>query len=130
MSRKGRDITEAELGILQELWRRESATIRELMGVLYPDGGNSSYATVQKLLERLEAKGHVERDRAAGAHIFRPATRREDLIDRRLAEMADALCEGSLAPLITRLVERSDLDDEALEQLRGLIDRLDRKSDR
>jgi predicted transcriptional regulator len=127
MARRGQDITEAELGILRDLWRQGPATIRSLTDVLYPDGGTSAYATVQKLLERLETKGHVSRQRGEGPHVFHPVTQREDLIDRRLSEMAETLCGGSLAPLITRLVERSEPGDVDLEALRALLARLDEK---
>jgi BlaI family penicillinase repressor len=125
MARRGQDITDAELGILRDLWRQGSATIRSLTDVLYPDGGTSAYATVQKLLERLETKGHVSRQRGNGPHVFHPVTQREDLIDRRLSEMAETLCGGSVAPLITRLVERSEPGDVDLEALRALLARLD-----
>ena len=40
---------------------------------VYPRGGASAYATVQKLLERLEDKECVRRDRSAMAHVFRAA---------------------------------------------------------
>ena len=39
----------------------DSAAIRDLRDALYPEGGNSKFATVQKLLARLAAKGLVER---------------------------------------------------------------------
>jgi len=125
MARRGQDITDAELGILRQLWEQSPATIRQLTDVLYPGGGTSAYATVQKLLERLESKGHVGRERGSGAHVFRPLTDREGLIDRRLTDMAESLCEGSFAPLLSRLVEQSTLGDDELGQLRALIDRLD-----
>jgi predicted transcriptional regulator len=129
MARRGQDITDAELGILRDLWRQGPTTIRSLTDVLYPDGGTSAYATVQKLLERLETKGHVTRQRGEGPHVFHPLTQREDLIDRRLSEMAETLCGGSLAPLITRLVERSEPGDIDLEALRALLARLDAEQD-
>src|SRR5262249_10192887 len=57
MARTPPDVTDAELAVLQVLWDRGPATIRELTPLLYPDVTDASYATVQKLLERLEAKG-------------------------------------------------------------------------
>jgi hypothetical protein len=59
MGRKPRDVTDAELAILQVLWDRGSATIRALTDARYPPGGPSDYATVKKLLARLESKGIV-----------------------------------------------------------------------
>ena len=61
MAGRPRDVTDAELDVLRALWDDGKATIRVLTDRLYPSGGTSEYATVQKLLERLEAKGHVAR---------------------------------------------------------------------
>ncbi len=118
-----RDVTDAELAVLHLLWERGQATIRELTDELYPRGGASEYATVQKLLERLEAKGHVARDDSERAHRFRPSVNRARLVALRLQETADRLYDGSLSPLLTHLVEEADLSDEDLEQLRALIRR-------
>jgi BlaI family transcriptional regulator, penicillinase repressor len=122
------DVTEAELAVLQALWDRESATIRQLTDLLYPDGSEVHYATVQKLLERLESKEHVERDRSGHAHRFRPLTGRDDLVSRRLRAMAEQLCGGLMAPLLTHLVRAEALTARERQELRTLIDELDRKN--
>jgi BlaI family transcriptional regulator, penicillinase repressor len=127
MARSSQDVTDAELAVLQVLWDRGSATIRQLTDELYAGGGASAYATVQKLLERLEVKGCVRRDRAAGVHVFAAAIDRDDLIGRRLQEMAESLCGGSLTPLLTHLVRAERLSAKDRQSLRALIDQLDRR---
>jgi predicted transcriptional regulator len=122
------DITETELAILQALWDRSPATIRQLTDALYPKGGASHYATVQKLLERLEAKGFVDRDRSAAVHTFSAVLGRDELISRRLQSMAEKLCGGSLATLLTQLVTARPLTPEELTALRSLIDKLEASS--
>jgi BlaI family penicillinase repressor len=114
-------LTEAELAVLEPLWRDGPQTIRQLTAALYPRQAVSDYATVQKLLERLEAKGCVSRDRSAPAHVFRPAIAREDLIDTQLAEIADRLCDGSLVPVLHQLVRRVALKKEDREELQKLL---------
>jgi BlaI family penicillinase repressor len=128
MSRTSQDVTEAELSLLQALWDGGSATIRQLVGAVYGDGGSSSYATVQKLLDRLEAKGFVARDRGGSVHVFRARVGREELIRRRLRAVADTLCGGSLAPLLTHLVKGERLSKGERDELRTLIEELDRPS--
>ena len=59
MARAPRDVTDAELAVLLELWGRGPSSRRQLAEALYPRGGTAAYTTVQKLLERLEAKGYV-----------------------------------------------------------------------
>ena len=122
-----RDVTEAELAVLRELWEHGAATIRDLTDRLYPAGGTSAYATVQKLLERLEGKGCVGRDRKAVPHVFVATIERQALIAQRLEALAQDLCEGSLTPLLTNLVEHRRLTQAERQTLRDLVDQLDTK---
>ena len=80
MSQRNQDVTEAELAVLQCLWDAGPATIRQLVEGVYQQGGASVYATVQKLLDRLEAKGCVQRDRGGPVHVFQAAINRDELI--------------------------------------------------
>ncbi len=125
MARKPRDVTDAELSILQVLWDRGEATVRDLVDELYPSGTPSDLATVQKLLKRLEDKGCLGRNRSAWPHRFRPAIQRDELIVRRLQTTAADLCAGSLAPLLTHLVKSQQLTTEDRSVLRDLLDELD-----
>ena len=125
MARKPQDVTDAELDVLTALWDGGPATIRKLTDRLYPSGGVAQYATVQKLLERLESKGYVRRDRSASVHVFAATVAREDLIGRRLKAIADKLCGGSLTPLLSHLVQNERLSPTDRKALRDLIDRLD-----
>jgi predicted transcriptional regulator len=128
MARTPQDITDAELAILEVLWDHGPATIRHLTASLYPDGGPAQYATVQKLLERLEAKAGVRRDRSGQVHVFRAAIDRDELIGRRLRAVADRLCGGSLTPLLTHLVQATQLTPRQRRELRELIEQLDREN--
>jgi predicted transcriptional regulator len=127
MARTPRDVTERELAVLQALWDAGPTTIRRLTDALYPGGGATHYATVQKLLDRLEAKGCVRRDRAETAHKFTAVIGRDELIGRRLRDMADTLCGGSLTPLLTHLMRTRRLTADERRELRLLIDDLDRE---
>jgi predicted transcriptional regulator len=127
MNRGQTDVTDAELALLQALWDRGPLTIRQLVERVYAQEGTSVYATVQKLLDRLEAKGCVVRDRSGAVHVFEAAIGRDELIGRRLRAVADALCGGSLTPLLTQLVQGAEMTDKDRRELRSLIDRLDRK---
>ncbi len=124
MARAPQDVTEAELALLRVLWDRGPSTIRQLTEVVYGPGDASSYATVQKLLDRLESKACVRRERG-GVHIFRAAIDRDELIGRRLRAVADTLCGGSMAPLLTHLVRAERLSDAEMQALRALIERND-----
>ena len=94
MARTPQDVTDAELAILQVLWDEGPATIRRLTDVLYPGGTAAQYGTVQKLLERLEGKGCVSRDRTPWPHVVTAA------IDRARGELEDRLGFGDFVHFI------------------------------
>src|SRR4051812_22281297 len=121
MPRASRDVTDAELAVLQALWDGGPADRRRLAERLYPGGGPASYTTVQKLLERLQAKGCVAPHPGPGPRAFAAAITRDDLIARRLKDMADTLCDGSLAPLLTNLVRARPVTAAELQELHDLI---------
>jgi BlaI family penicillinase repressor len=120
-----RNVTDAELEVLKLLWDRGPSTIRQLADQLYPEGKTAHYATVQKLLERLEGKSHVQKRLDGRVNIYRAEVDRQDLIVDRLRETANRLCEGSLTPLLTQLVGRADLSRSEIAQLRELVEQLD-----
>lgn len=120
---KSVDVSDAELAVLEVLWKKGQSTIRTITDALYPETSTSYYATVQKLLDRLEKKSIVQRDRSGFAHTFRPLIKRENLIDERLQEVARKLCGGSLTPLLVHLVGAAPLSDKERRLLRELIDR-------
>ena len=62
--------------------------------------------------------------------MFRAAVDREELIGRRLRAVADSLCGGSLSPLLSHLVEDRGLSEAERRELRGLIEKLDRRRSR
>jgi predicted transcriptional regulator len=130
MPRTPQDVTETELAVMEALWANGGAmTIRRLAEVLYADSGTTYYATVQKLLERLEEKNCVRRDRTESPHTFAAAVTRSELIGRRLQVVARQMCGGSLTPLLTHLVQARSMTARQRRELRDLIDELDENRD-
>jgi predicted transcriptional regulator len=117
-------ITDAELSILQVLWERGEATTRQITAALYDEMTDPKMATVQKLTERLEAKGAVARDRSERAHRFRPLVSHEQFLRSRLQTLADRLCDGALVPLVTTLLRSKGISRREREQLRKLASNL------
>lgn len=124
MTRKARDVTEAELAVLQALWSRGLQTIRELAAVLDAPHQDVYYATVKKLLERLEAKGFVRRQPQGIAYRYEATVGRDELVGQRLRVIAESLCDGSVTPLLTQLAQHERLTKKQQAALMALIDEL------
>lgn len=125
MAKPSKDVTAAELAIMEQLWQHESATLKNLSLWLYGSSSPSDIATVQKLIARLEAKECVSRDRDVWPHQFRATIAREDLISKRLQATADELCDGTMSTLLTHLVKSAKFDVRQRRRLRKLLDDLE-----
>jgi BlaI family penicillinase repressor len=114
--------TDAELAILKLLWEREPLTAREIREELYPEGSPSDQATVQKLVQRLEQKQLVARDRRSFAHSFRATITREELAGNQLEALAEKLTDGSLVPFLLHAVSAKKLSAIERNEIRRLLD--------
>ena len=117
-------ITDGELSILEVIWDQQNPTSRDIADAIYDSVSDSKLASAQKMLERLEAKSYVRRDRSERAHRFVAAVSRDDYLRGRLKELADRHCEGALAPLVTTLLRSKGFSKKNGEQLRRLIDEI------
>jgi predicted transcriptional regulator len=124
MTGKPSDVTEAELGVLQVLWNQGARTIREVAAVLDAANQDVYYATVKKLLERLEAKGFVRREPQGIAYLYEATVGRDELVGQRLRTISDSLCDGSVTPLLTQLAQHERLSRKQQAALMALINEL------
>lgn len=123
-------LANAELAIMDLLWRNDRMTARQIRETLYPDETRSQHGTIQRLLQRLEDKGYILRDRSLNIHFFTARISRRDYAGRQLESLASKLTGGSFAPLITHLVERNKLSGKDLEQIRAILDESRNKGDK
>ena len=130
MGRRPQDVTEAELAVLKVLWESGPATIRQITEQLYPRGSDSDYATVKKLLSRLEQKRCVRKNRRRIPHQFTATLSLSDLVGRRLQLLADHLCGGSPAPLLMHLLEGKGISAKQRQELRQLIEEYSKQAGR
>jgi BlaI family penicillinase repressor len=116
-------LSEAEREVLKALWEHGPGTVRQVNELLGGRGRRRAYTTVLTLLQRLLAKGYAAAGPGpGGAYVFRATVSRAELVEQRLRDTADELCDGSAAPLLLALVEGNHFSAEELMRLRRLID--------
>jgi predicted transcriptional regulator len=121
MAKTAPHATEAEFSVLAALWETGGQSARELTERLYPSCTAADVATVQKLVQRLEAKGLVLRDRGGRVYRFSAAIPRNQFAGQQLSQLAEKLSGGSLTPLLVHLVENKRLSRAELDELRALF---------
>ena len=112
----------AELAVMEVLWRKGRVTGRQIIDRLYADAPKPQHGTVQRLLQRLAAKGFLVRDRSLGISVFSPAIGRDTYASAQLESLANRLTQGSLVPMITRLVADNKLSQAEIEKLHRILE--------
>lgn len=115
-------VTNAELAIMELLWESVHLTARQIRESLYSDSKKAQHGTVQRLLQSLEDKGFVHRDKSLGVHLFSATVGREAYGGRQLESLAEKLTGGSIAPILTHLLDEKKLDKAEIKRLRKLLD--------
>lgn len=128
MKRRAQDITETELSVLRLLWDEGPLAARAITEALYPSCSESEVGTVHSLLQRLEKKQFVIRERGIRPHLFSADVTREEFAGRQLKELASRVTGGSLSAFLTHLVDDDSVSNEELKELRRLIDQRTRSS--
>jgi predicted transcriptional regulator len=120
-------VTDAELAILKLVWARQPLSAGAIRRELYPAGTPSDHGTVQKLLQRLESKAILDRDRSAWPHTFRAKITQEQFAGSQLDILAAKLTDGSLVPFILHAVSSKRLSRGEQEEILQLLERHKKK---
>jgi len=118
-------LTKLELQILEALWAREKASIREIQEA-FPEP-HPAYTTIQTTVYRLEGKRAVRRVRKIGnAHIFEPSVPR-DVARLRLLDEILSFFGGRAQPMMAQLAEAGKLTRDDVRELEKTIEQLEQR---
>ncbi|MEO6230356.1 MAG: BlaI/MecI/CopY family transcriptional regulator [Ferruginibacter sp.] len=115
--------TESELEILQVLWTRNLATVREVHEELLKSK-DAGYTTTLKLMQIMFEKGLVTRDSSSKIHIYKPVVTRENTQKLFLNRMIDSLFSGSSAQLVMQALGNHNSSKEELEEIRNYLNNI------
>jgi predicted transcriptional regulator len=118
--------TESELEILNVLWKKGLATVREVHEELaaLKDAG---YTTTLKLMQIMNEKGLVKRDDSMRTHVYQAAVSKEKTQKHLLGKMIDSLFGGSSTQLVIQALGENKATVEDLEKIQAMIDSLKNK---
>jgi BlaI family transcriptional regulator, penicillinase repressor len=119
-------LTKLDLKIMEALWARGKASIREIQEV-FPEKDRPAYTTIQTTVYRLEGKKAVRRVRKVGNfHIFEAAVSR-NAAQRRLIDDLLALFGGRTQLVMAHLIESGRLTLEDVKEAEKVLRKLARK---
>src|SRR5437762_3128657 len=116
--------TEAELAILQVLWRRGPCTVRQVHEELNRDK-TSAYTTTLKLLQIMAGKDLVRRDESERTHVYRAAVSEEKTQRGLVDDLLQRAFAGSAQKLVMQALAHKKATPEELAAIRKLLDELE-----
>jgi len=103
------------------VWRRRTATVREVYEDLR-ETRRIAYTTVMTMMNVLESKGYLKKEKADRAYRYRPARPERTVISSMVREFVNRVFDGAPRPLLLHLVKDGRLSDAEREELLRLID--------
>jgi predicted transcriptional regulator len=115
-----------EMQIMNVLWERGPATVREVLEAL-PTRPVPAYTTVLTMLRVMQEKGFVGRDESGRAHVYYPAVRERQVKRNLVRDLVRTAFRGSPEALLMRLLEDEKLSGDELARIQQVIERKSRE---
>jgi predicted transcriptional regulator len=115
--------TESELEILQVLWDKGTASVREVHEELLKTK-EAGYTTTLKLMQIMHEKGIVKRDDSIKTHIYQATVSKEKTQKHLVGKMIDTLFGGSTTQLVIQALGNHKASPDELEKIQKMIDDL------
>ncbi len=122
MSRKKvKKPTEAELEILEILWRRQPASVRQVHEELAGKRA-TGYTTTLKLMQIMAEKGMVTRDTSRRTHLYTAVLSREEVQDSMLKKLLGGVFRGASGRLAMQLLGHDKPGKEEIQKIKALLE--------
>lgn len=116
--------TDAELEILNVLWRRGPSTVREVHEALL-ENKETGYTTVLKLMQIMAEKGLVSRDETDRRHVYEAERAQDEMQRQLLSDLLDRAFNGSATKLVQQALSSKRASKEELAEIRRMLDELE-----
>ena len=113
-------LTEHELEIMQIVWQRPTATVRDVYEELLKRR-KVAYTTVMTMMGILEEKGFLKKSQGEKAYVYRPAQPKSKVMGSMVNDFVGRVFEGSAKPLLVHLVENKHLSQKELDEIARLM---------
>ncbi len=118
-------LTEAELRIMEVLWRKGSGTVQQVLDWL-PE--NLAYNSVLTTIRILEKKGHVKHVKDGRAHVYAPVIGREEATRSEIRHLMSRFFRNSREELLLNILRDEEVDAAELKRLRAMLDQHDARN--
>lgn len=114
-------LSEAEWKVMNALWRRNPACVRDVMEEL-PDQNTWAYTTVKTMLNRLAEKGVLGVEKKANTSYYQPLVTRRQARRSAVRSLMDRAFDGAFGPLMAFLIDDQELSVQDRARLQDLLE--------
>jgi BlaI family transcriptional regulator, penicillinase repressor len=114
-------LTAQELPIMKVVWRLGAATVRDVYQTLLEER-HIAYTTVMTMMNILETKGYLKKEKHDRAYRYRPARPERAVITSMVREFVSRVFDGASRPLLVHLVKDGRLTAAEKQELMRLIE--------
>lgn len=123
MATDGIRFTDRQLDIMNILWDRGSATVREAKEALEEKSGEDlAYTSVLTLFQTLNSNGHVRYEREGKAYRYYPTVEREEAGESAVDYLLRRIFRRQPQELLASLAGSEEISEEEAERLKAYID--------
>jgi predicted transcriptional regulator len=116
-------LTDVELEIMQALWDRGEAPVRDILEAL-PNSRPLAYTTVATVLKVLEKKQFVASSKGERTHVYRAKVSREAYEKKSVHHLVDKVFRGEPSSFVMQLIRETKLTPDDIKSLRQLLERI------
>jgi predicted transcriptional regulator len=118
--KKTAGLTDAELRLMEVLWRLGSASVNDVVTALRSDV-ELAYSSVLTTLRILETKGYLRHSKDGRAFIYEPVVDREEARESAVTLLLRRFFENSPEQLVLNLLDGKKISARELNRLRRRI---------
>ncbi len=112
-------LTEAELRIMDVLWRKGSGTVQQVLDWL---PAALAYNSVLTTIRTLEKKGQVRHVKDGRAHVYEPVIGRQEATRSEIRHLVGRFFRNSHEALVLNILQDEAIDANQLKRLREMLE--------
>jgi predicted transcriptional regulator len=112
--------TQAELEILDVLWKHGPATVRQIHNIIAAARG-VGYSTTLKMVQIMTEKGLLSKDESVRPQIYTPSRPQEQTQLQLVDELIQRAFGGSASKLVMRAMSVKRIDQRELDEIKRMI---------
>jgi predicted transcriptional regulator len=114
-------LTDVELEIMKVVWELERCTVREVYETLR-EQKRIAYTTVMTMMNILEKKGHLSKQKQGRAYLYEPVRAKSQVISSMVDDFVGRVFDGAARPLLLNLVKDHKITQKDLEEISQMIE--------